>query len=127
MPEVVLLVKGEVPSKKNLYRAGRGRLYIPTEVKAVLNSIELQLRSQWKNRKKLDHPNLLWRFKTHSDRQDRDNMKTTLLDCMQRAGVITNDNIKHHNGWSTEAPAEIHDGPPHEDRTYIHVQWKEAA
>ena len=123
MPTAVLTIKGFIPSKKNQYKAGRGRIYIPEDVKVRLLDIESQLRRQWHPRARVRHPNVLYRLVTHTDRQDKDNMVTTVLDCMKKAGVIVDDSIKEHNGWATTAPALLHGGPVEDDRMFIHMHW----
>lgn len=46
-------------------------------------------------------------FFTRDKRRDRNNMLTTLLDCLCAAGVLVNDNMAHCNGLMVVYPAEI--------------------
>lgn len=114
-------MRGQLPAKKNLYKAGRGRVYLPAEVKAQLAAIAAQLHAQWRGREAVQHPDITVRMTVHSRRGDRDNMVQALLDCMTRAGVIANDNIANLNGWLRIAPAEIHDGEPEQDVTRVEM------
>jgi Holliday junction resolvase RusA-like endonuclease len=55
----------------------------------------------------VEHPELSVQFFTRDRRQDKDNLLTTVLDCLRDAGVIFNDNIKSFNGTLTLLAAVI--------------------
>ena len=46
-------------------------------------------------------------FFTRDRRRDRDNLLTTVLDCLRDAGVISNDTIKSFNGTLVLLPAVV--------------------
>jgi hypothetical protein len=125
--EAVLVVRGYVPPKKNQYRSGKGGFYLPQDVKERLDLIEAQIRKQWGRRPAVRHPNMCFELTLRSTRSDRDNTVQTLLDCMQRAGVIENDNVGHCNGWILIAPAEVARPSTREPVCVIRLTWGEDA
>jgi len=66
----------------------------------------------------LSHPSMDVHIYTRSRRQDRDNIVTTVLDVLVKAGVLAGDNIARFNGMLTVHPAKI---DPHE-RIVIEIQ-----
>jgi Holliday junction resolvase RusA-like endonuclease len=101
-----LILRGPCPSKKNLYRRSRdGRLFLNTEVKTRLDSLTIQARSQWNGHEPVKHPEMSVTFYFSSGRPDRDNRLSAILDCLQEAGVIFNDNAKQFNGRLVLQPA----------------------
>lgn len=100
------MLLGPCPSKKNLLRVGKGRLFRRKDVAAAIDSLTLQARAQW-CAPPVEHPTLCFRFYVPSLRSDRDNRLTTILDCLQAAGVLVNDNSKHANGVMTILPAVV--------------------
>lgn len=104
---MTLVLQGHCPSKKNLWKRGRGgRTYIDEEVKVLIDALTAQARAQWKH-DPVEHPELSVRFFTRDRHRDRDNLLTTVLDCLRDAGVIFNDNIKSFNGTLVLLPAVI--------------------
>lgn len=97
-----LVVEHPVPSKKNNYKPGQGgKLYIDPQVKADVDAITTILVGQ-RNKIGLKKPHggsicirlffcIPIATVRRSRRQDRDNMTTTLFDCLQAARVIEND------------------------------------
>jgi Holliday junction resolvase RusA-like endonuclease len=113
----VLTLRGHCPSKKNLWRRGRGqKAYLDRSAQAEIDSLVLQARSAWK-RAPLSHPSVDVHIYTRSRRQDRDNIVTTLLDVLVKAGVLAGDNIAKFNGPVTVHPAQI----DREERVVIHL------
>ncbi len=103
----VLTLHGHCPSKKNLWRRGRGqKAYIDRSSQAEIDSLVLQARSAWR-RAPLSHPSMEVYIYTRSRRQDRDNIVTTILDVLVKAEVLTGDNIARFNGTLTVHPAKI--------------------
>ena len=95
------------PGKKNLWKRGKGgRTYIDSETAALIEALTTQARAQWKH-EPVTHPNVMVCFHVASRRQDRDNMLTTILDCLKKAGVIEDDNIARFNGTLTVHPAVL--------------------
>ena len=69
-----------------------------------MDALEWQARSQYRG-EPLEHPEMTWRFGIRNRAQDRDNIKTTLLDVMVAAGVLANDNFMHCDGRETTEPS----------------------
>jgi Holliday junction resolvase RusA-like endonuclease len=112
-----LVLYGHCPSKKNLWKRGRGgRTYIDSDVKALIDALTKQARAQWKH-EPVTHPDMRVQFFARDRRRDRDNMLTTILDCLRDAGVIVNDNIAQANGTLVLLPAVI----DKDERTVIEV------
>jgi len=102
-----IILEGTCPSKKNLYRrAKNGRMYLSADVKAQLDSLSWQALTQ-RPRHPLIHPNMEVEFHVASERGDRDGKLASLLDCLQQAEIIKNDNIKQFNGTVTILPAKL--------------------
>lgn len=81
-------------------------MYLNAEVKAQLDSLSWQALTQ-RPRHPFVHPNLEVEFYVSSQRGDRDGKLAALLDCLQQAEVIKNDNIKNFNGTVTLLPAKL--------------------
>jgi Holliday junction resolvase RusA-like endonuclease len=80
---VTLVLQGHCPSKKNLWKRGRGgRTYIDSETQALIDTLTAQAEAQWKH-EPVKHPDVRVRFYVATKRQDRDNMLTTILDCLK--------------------------------------------
>lgn len=106
--QATLTLRGPCPSKKNLYRRSKdGRLFLDHDVKMRLDSLTVQARSQWGSQPPLKHPEMKVTFYFSSGRPDRDNRLSAVLDCLQEAGVIPNDNVSQFNGPVTIMPAVI--------------------
>jgi Holliday junction resolvase RusA-like endonuclease len=102
-----LILHGHLPSKKNLWKRGRGgRTYIDSDVKALIDALTAQAQHQWKD-EPVEHPELIVEFYMRDKRRDRDNMLTTVLDCLCAAGVLVNDNVARCNGLLVVYPAVI--------------------
>lgn len=102
-----MVLQGHCPSKKNLYRRSRdGRLFLDHEVKAQIDALIVQAQNKWKRRSMKD-PEIDVEFHVRDARGDRDNKLVTLMDVLQKAGVIANDNIAQCNGTVVLLPAHI--------------------
>lgn len=105
---VSLVLWGHCPSKKNGWRStGKGKLFIPAEMKAQIDILTTQALFQWRIGAPVQHPDVTARFFVSAARQDEDGMWTTILDCLQKAGVLVNDNIAHFNGRKVHEPCEF--------------------
>src|SRR5215831_19496099 len=69
-------------------------------------TLTAQARNQWIG-EPVTHPDVCVQFFARDRRRDRDNMLTTVLDCLREAGVIVNDNIAQFNGTVALLPAVI--------------------
>ena len=104
---MTLVLRGHCPSKKNLWRRGRGgRTYIDDKTADLIDALTVQARAQWKH-EPVTHPDVRVQFFARDRRRDRDNLLTTVLDCLREAGVIVNDNIKSFNGAVILLPAVV--------------------
>jgi Holliday junction resolvase RusA-like endonuclease len=112
-----LVLKGHCPSKKNLWKRGKGgRTYIDDETAALIDALTAQAQAQWKH-EPVTHPNMYVEFHVRDRRRDRDNMLTTILDCLRDADVIVNDNVAQFNGTVVLAPALVDS----DERTVISI------
>lgn len=104
---MTIILEGHCPSKKNLYRRTKnGGLHLRRDTKAELDSLSWQARTQ-RPREPLVHPNMEVEFYVATQRGDRDGKLASLLDCLQQAEVIKNDNIFNFNGTVTLLPAKL--------------------
>lgn len=102
-----LELRGPVPNKKNLWRQRKGGgLFLDAEIKAQIDSLILQATMKWR-RPPVEHPDIDVEFFVLDARSDRDNKLGCLLDVLQKANVLVNDNVKHFNGTVTMLPAVI--------------------
>lgn len=105
---ISMVLWGHCPSKKNLWRVGsNGQMFLDAEVKAQIDTLTTQAMFKWNQSGPVVHPELAITFVVAAERQDQDGMYTTILDCLQAAGVLVNDNIKHNNGRKILEPCQI--------------------
>lgn len=106
--DVTLVLYGHCPSKKNCWRRSEGGgMFIPEEEKSQINILTTQALLQWGRRDPVEHPDVTVKFFVAAKRQDEDGMWTTVLDCLQKAGVLVNDNLAKFNGRKVHEPAEF--------------------
>jgi Holliday junction resolvase RusA-like endonuclease len=107
IPRIIhkLYLRGKLPSKKNLYRRkSGGGMYITEEVKAVLDSFQLQIQAQWPwHKEPLERAEVHARFMITKQNYDLDNIYTALQDLLVSARVLKGDNIKRLPRFSAEA------------------------
>lgn len=104
---VLLVLHGHCPSKKNGYGVGAGghSVVLPAEMRKQIETLTLQAMFQWKLGAPVEHADLTFQFFVHQARRDRDGILVTVLDCLQAAGVLVNDNLKRSNGRMVLEPA----------------------
>jgi Holliday junction resolvase RusA-like endonuclease len=102
-----LELEGHVPSKANQWARGKRGTYIPPGTALELQALQFQLNAQWSGKRPMVHPDICIEFHLKNPLQDRDGALKSILDLLQAAGVIHNDNIKFCNGWLHIAPAVI--------------------
>ena len=102
---ITLTLVGPFSSKKNKRRGTGKHSHYPPNIKAEIQSIELQARCDWGYRKPLKHPVMSYQFVTPVLSKDRDGLWTTVLDCLKNAGVIVDDSIRYFNGTVVQHPA----------------------
>lgn len=113
-------LRGHVPSKKNQWRPRRGGgIVLDRKARAEIDPLLLQaaaIAHLW-GLHHLEHPRMRVTFYVTNQRSDRDNKLSTLMDILQRAGILKNDNIAHFNGEVTLMPAQI----SQEEKTVIEI------
>ena len=128
-PAIVrLTLKGHIPAKKNLKRpwvnrkTGKLTMIIDRDIKAQIDALTFQAKRQWR-RPPAEHPDVDFEFFVINAGADTDNMYTTILDVLQEAGVIVNDNVNRFNGTKVIHPAVVgaHEG------VIIDISEKQAA
>jgi Holliday junction resolvase RusA-like endonuclease len=97
---ISLTIQGRVPSKKNAWRRKEGqRAYLPAQIAADIEALEWEAISA---RNKIPFSDLakihaakrlrvIGEFHVKKEVVDLDNAWTTLLDVLQKAGIIIND------------------------------------
>lgn len=92
-------MRGPIPSKKNNMRRSRnGGMFHDRDTATLVATLTAQLRAQWRGAP-VSRKVLGFRLRVADNRGDSDNKVTTLLDCMQAAGVLRNDNTAHLRRW----------------------------
>ncbi len=94
---------GPIPSKKNRWKRGSTNVFLPAALKATLDALTFDLISQRNGHNKrignasrmpLQAPCIVTAlFSIVNDREDLDNMYTTLLDLLEDSGIILNDKL----------------------------------
>jgi Holliday junction resolvase RusA-like endonuclease len=91
-----IILEGPIPSKKNMLRRSKnGGMFRNAEVSAKIDALTMQAAIQWGERGPLIRPSIQVLFRVIDKRSDIDNKMTTVLDCLVKAGVLENDNIKN--------------------------------
>lgn len=73
-------------------------MYLDSDVKQQIDTLTTQALFHWKQPGPVEHPALTVTFFVAAARQDQDGQYTTILDCLQAAGVLVNDNWARNNG-----------------------------
>ena len=82
-------IKGKVPSKKNKYRIGNGRMWQDKGVKKWMDAAVLQLYD-YRRKMSIKPCGISILFKT-DNRSDLDGMVATIFDVLQKAKIVKND------------------------------------
>lgn len=107
MAVIRLELRGTVPNKKNLWQPRKGGgMFLDAAIKAQINALIVQARKQWR-RPPIEHPDMDIEFFVLNGRSDRDNKLGCLLDVLQEAGVLVNDNVSRSNGVMVVWPAVV--------------------
>lgn len=122
-----LVIHGHVPAKKNNWRPRRGGgIYLDKSLATAIDDLILSVSLEWIKlwhplaAPKLEHPEMSVTFYVKNRGSDRDNKLSTILDILQKAGVITNDNIAHFNGIVRILPAIVSKNK-NEEKTVITI------
>jgi hypothetical protein len=103
--DVTLVLWGHCPSKKSNYRvSASGKLISDAETKSQIGILTTQALFQWGQRAPVEHPEVTTTFYIRSGRSDEDGKYVTLMDVLQHAGIIVNDNAAHFNGRKVHEP-----------------------
>lgn len=99
MRRINLVIRGEIPSKKNLLRTGKGHVYKDPRTVSFEKDAYYQLQSQIKNKGILKGRLSLSAIFFQPRDKDIDNTLSTLFDVIEQSGLIENDKqIQHiHN------------------------------
>lgn len=115
----------DFPSKKN-GRAGTGsRSHYSPEVRATLETIELQARSIWGCRKPIVSPDIEVTMYIANFSKDADGLWTATLDCLKKARVIVDDSLRYLNGTFLQHPAV--QVSPRDERIEIVLEFPKGA
>lgn len=118
---VSLVLHGHCPSKKNLWTPNAtGGFRLMPEVKDQIEVLTTQALFHWKQTGPVEHPDITVTFFVHHARRDRDGMFVTILDCLQEAGVLVNDNLKWNNGRTILEPCVFVE--PKDERVEILIE-----
>lgn len=100
---IEIALSGNIPSKKNLLKMTKsGHGYYDSETRASLNDLAEQVAKQWSRYNRdnvkiplgpLLHPAIAVVFYVVSERSDKDNKYTTVLDALVAGGVMKDDCI----------------------------------
>jgi hypothetical protein len=101
---VAILFRGFCGKKNRKAPNANGRgLHIEPHTREMIQRMELQVPS-WARDRRLDNPEVEWFITYTNARVDVDGIITTVLDILQRYGVIVNDDIAHFGGKQTIWP-----------------------
>lgn len=104
---------GKIEAKKNnllpvVRKNGNAALVYSSKARASMDSLMLQVPGEFRDMR-LISPDVEFFFTVADGRSDRDNMRTSLLDCLVKMGVLRNDSMAAFNGKETAWPAVISD------------------
>ena len=96
MRRIKLIIKGEIPSKKNLLRTGRGHIYKDPRTVTFEKDAYYQLQPQIKNKGIMKGRLSLSAIFFQKRDKDTDNMLSSIFDILEQSGLIENDKQIQH-------------------------------
>lgn len=98
---IYLTIPGVVPSKKNAWKRGLGgRVYLPAQIQADIDALILETVAARNRHNPKALANIAgkrvrvdMRFYVIKENKDLDNVFTTMLDVLQKAGILENDKL----------------------------------
>ena len=88
-----LSIEGEVPSKKNRYRIGRGKFYQDAAVTRWMEEFFYQARQQCPGMSPISSEIALTIIFYIKRDKDLDNLLNSVFDALQNSGIIKNDKL----------------------------------
>jgi Holliday junction resolvase RusA-like endonuclease len=116
---------GRVPPKKNSWKFGRGKVFIPREVQAWLDSLQLQVQSAWRGRRPIQRAAVRARFyvpAAHAEVADLDNAYTALQDVLVKAGVLSGDTMRRVFAFASSVAILPPTAAANEERVVVRVR-----
>lgn len=104
MRRINLILEGEIPSKKNLLRTGRGHVYKDPRMVSFEKDAYYQFQPQVKGKGILRGRLSLNVIFFQKRDKDVDNMLSTLFDLIEQSGIIENDRQIQHLGHIVKFP-----------------------
>jgi len=113
-----LTLRGHVPGKKNAWtRSAKGGMHLPAGVKAEIDGLILQAKSQRPERP-INIATVSATFFVSNFKSDLDGKLTTLLDVLVKASVLRNDSMAHVQALKAYMVLNV----PFGDKTDIEVR-----
>lgn len=104
---IVITLFGRFPSKKNQWGIRRnGSIGVRGNVQKQLDALLWQVKARYRG-EPMEHPIMVWTFGLRNRAQDRDNIKTTVLDILVKGGVLKDDNLKCCDGLEITLPSQM--------------------
>jgi len=113
---MTITLTGPIPAKKNRWR-NYGRL--PLKERGEIEALCWQMVGQRRTAMAPLPANtvMVFEIQCRNPRADRDNMYTTILDCLVKCEILSDDSTIHMNGFHLLAPVSVSRSPI----TRIHI------
>ena len=93
IPIIAIRLTGPIPSKKNLWKRGTKGLYIPADTQKELEALLWQFK-KYRPKKPIEKQvTIKMAIYTKTMRQDAGNISETVLDLLQKSGILKNDRL----------------------------------
>lgn len=107
-----IILRGDLPAKKNRIRAAAGRRgSYAGDTGAIIKDLSNQAAVAWRGPggrlPPVEHPDMLIRLFVFNPAKDRDGIVTTALDALVKGGVLKDDSVKFNNGGVFQLPATL--------------------